>query len=56
MSTVFITRHYCINLGHNVRDCICESHIYGLSTTNISPEVINMIDMTWEFAQKPYTR
>ena len=31
----------------------CETHIYGLPTTNISPEVINVIDMTGDFAQKP---
>ena len=30
-----------------------ETHIYGLPTTNISPEVINMIGMTWYFAEKP---
>ena len=30
-------------------DCI----VYGLPTTNISPDVINMIGMTWNFAQKP---
>ena len=27
--------------------------IYGLPTANISPEVINTIGMTWDFAQKP---
>ena len=34
-------------------ESVCETHIYGLPTTNISPEVIDMIDMTWDFAQKP---
>ena len=27
--------------------CETHIHIYGLSTTNISPEIINMIGMTW---------
>ena len=28
-------------------------NIYSLPTTNISPEGVNMIGMTWDFAQKP---